>query len=187
MEQIEKGGLFFRKSKNKRGGECFVAKIKEGSENLIVIANTETCGIQKKGRYDVVLSPLKKGRGYFVTSAHFCIDTVEVSSDWSNYEVKILINGVENKLKKQIDGKEKYIPLVFSCDNFYPIEKIVGNIREKIPYLQLDKNTDMEYIIKTFREISEKMNEEYMRHRKHMRHGRPNTPFADALKDFRAQ
>lgn len=187
MKQIDRSGLFFRKSKNRRGGECFVAKIKEGGENLIVIANRETCGITQKGRYDVSLAPLRSGKGYFVTSASFCRDTVELEVDWDNYEVRILINGVENKLKKTIDGKEKYIQLVFSCENYYPIDKIIGNIRDKVPYLQLGAETDMEFIIKQFWETSKHMNDEYMRHRNDMRFGKPNTPMADLLKDFKPQ
>lgn len=137
--------LYFKKSKNRKGEECYISKVKNydilenGKKKFlgdaIVIANTtgrQKANIDKEGRWDVKCKRMHKGSGFVVIDAVWTIDDIEIKID--GWVVKFLINGRQEKLKTD-DGK--YIPLYFDRENWYDPEVIVENIERKLKFLQL--------------------------------------------------
>ena len=114
--------LFFRKSRNKKGEDCYISKIKQYDNDpetnkkifagdLIIIANVEglqKCGIDREGRWDVRCRRMSKGTGFVVIDADWTIDHITLQED--GWKLRFLISGKEDKLKTE-DGK--FIPLGF--------------------------------------------------------------------------
>ena len=166
--------LFFRKSKNKKGEECYISKIKnydildDGRKKFlgdaIVIANT--CGSQKstinrEGRWDVKVKKMEKGSGYVVVDAVYTIDAVNFSV--ANCKVSFTINGREEKLKTD-DGK--FIPLYFDARNWYEPTTIYYNIERKFKFLQLPPDFSTEFFKNRFLALCEQCEKDYLKQSK---------------------
>lgn len=161
--------LFFKKSKNKKGEDCYIGKVKQyvtkesgGKQfngDTIVIANlfgSQKCNIDREGRWDVRCKKMEKGNGYVVVDANYTQDTLTIST--GDFFAKFLINGREEKLKTE-DGK--YIPLSFDCDKYYDPEIIVENIERKLKYLQLPENFSFDGFMQDFLENCSKVHKAY--------------------------
>lgn len=187
--------LYFKKSKNKQNEECFIAKIKEFTQEVggkkefkgdaIVIANPDKCKIHKSGRWDVEVREMFGAKGFLVLSAEWTIDTLDFSIDWDSFCVSILVNGEETKLKRtdKDSGKSKFLPLSFTSENYYPINKIVDSIKEKCIYLQLEPSFHVDYFLAEFTRACEAVYKEYKNNKS--QYSVPNTPMAEALKNLK--
>lgn len=188
--------LFFRKSKNKGGQECYIAKVKEYEReadgkktfkgDMIVIANTDRCAVSRQGRWDVEVKPMYGAKGYLVFGAEWTADVLDFVIDWDNYAVYLLVNGAETKLKRSDKGntRAKYLPLSFRSDDYYPIDKIVGNIKDKAFYLQLPDGFQLPVFLAEYQKACEAVYGEYAKYQKtsSRRYSAPNTPLAEGLK-----
>lgn len=174
MKKLDR--LFFRESQNRRRERCFIGKVKENGLDVIVIANS---GIDKVGKWDVEVEPIQKGTGYVVTSAKFSQDTLSLLKD--DDEVVVLVNGTENKLKRRVDGKEKYIRLVWRSGGKVNYNTLLRNLEEKVTFLQLPPDFSMENFLQELKAACEEVDERYSARR--FRNYVPNTPFADFFKD----
>ena len=161
--------LFFKKSKNKKGEECYISKVKnydilsDGKKKFlgdaIVIANT--CGsqkstINKEGRWDVKVKKMDKGSGYVVVDAVWTLDRPDFSN--CDNRVAFTINGREEKLKTD-DGK--YIPLYFDVKNWYDPETVFHNIERKMKFLQLGADFSLEIFKNRFLALCEQEEKNY--------------------------
>ena len=155
-----------------------------GEGDDIVIANVGKCEIDRPGKWDVVLLPMKKGKGWFVKSATFSQDSISIVVDEENWEVRVEVNGKENKLKKLIDGEVKYIPLKMRCGVRVPMWVIKDNLKEKITFLQLSPEFSQRDFINEFSDRCSEMMDKWSGSR--FRNYIPNTPFADALKKLKS-
>ena len=194
MENIEMKRLYFRKSKNKSGKDCYIAKVKEYVQeegkakkhigDLIVIANMDRCNIDKSGRWDVIVSPMKNGKGYLVSSAIFTLDVLTHEIDWNENEVLLLVNGEETKLKREGKGvnSTKFFPLSFQSARYYPIDRLLENIKEKANFLQLDSTFSLPNFLEDFGRACEAVHSDYQ---KNQNYGTPNTPFKEAFENLK--
>jgi len=159
--------LYFKKSQNKKGEDCFIAKVKSYSNtdsekrfvgDVIVIANCNSgvIGITKEGRWDVKCKKMEKGTGYVVVEAQYTTDKIETKTE--KHSVLVLINGREEKLKTD---DNKYIPLSFHCDKWYEVELILKNIERKLTYLQLPGEFSFAEFSNEFREKCINVAKEY--------------------------
>lgn len=166
--------LYFRKSKNKKGQECFISKIKsyttgdDGKKlytgDVIVLANSpsnlggvvNTGYIDKEGRYDVECKLMQSGKGYLVTRAIWTTDILDARV--SGFKCLFLINGVEEKLRTE-DGK--FIPLSFDASNYYDPEKIVEAIDRKLKFTQIPSNFDRFSFFANFLRKCDEVNTKY--------------------------
>lgn len=186
--------LYFKRSKNKQGKECFIAKVKnvekvEGEKpkhngDLIIIGNTDRCKINEAGRWDVTVRKMVNGTGYLVLEAEWTTDSMEFEIDWNENKVLFMVNGEETKLKRMAtDGSGmKYFPLSFSAEDFYPIKKIVKNIREKSEFLQLGVGFNLDSFLGEFSRACEAI---YKAHKEENKYSVPNTPMAEALQKLK--
>lgn len=166
--------LYFRKSKNKKGQECFISKIKsyttgENGQKLftgdvIVVANSpstlvgavNTGCIDREGRYDVECKLMQSGKGYIVTRATWTIDILDVRI--SGFKCQFLINGSEDKLRTD-DGK--FIPLSFDAENYYDPEKIVLAIERKLKFVQVPDSFNKQNFLDNFYTKCDEVNTKY--------------------------
>lgn len=184
--------LYFKKSKNRKGTPCFIAKMKEYTQadggrkefvgDVIVIANTDKCKVHKSGRWDVEVKEMYKAKGYIVVNAEWTIDSLDFEIDWADYRVLLLANGQETKLKKKDEAnRDKFLPLSFNAENYYPINKIADNIRAKSAFLQLSPAFNIEYFLQEFERACEAVHKEYKGTVSLPHYSIPNTPMAEAL------
>lgn len=195
MENTKMQRLYFRKSKNKTGQDCFIAKVKEFAQevgkkkeflgDVIVIANADKCKIHKTGRWDVEVKKMFGAKGYLVTDAEWTIDLLDLYVDWDNLCVFILVNGEQTKLKRvnKETGNSKFLPLLFNSEDYYPIEKIVENIREKSIFLQLSPAFNLDHFLEEFSRASQAVYDSYRK--QNVGFATPNTPMAEMLKGLK--
>lgn len=154
--------LFLRESENKNGERCLIGKVVDKTTtpptDLIVVCNPDTmklCEISQRGRWDVEVKPMKSGKGFVVVAGSWAYDKIELSIE--DFKVQLLINGRAEKLK---DG-DKYIPLFFDCKNYYEPKKIVRAIRQKLSYMQLPEEMDVDGAMEHFLEVCKDVEKEY--------------------------
>ena len=151
-DQLTFTNLPFRPSTMKEGK--FTSKVKTWRDepgggktytgDLIVIAEKGS-GVKAKGRYDVKVKPMQKGKGYIVVDAKLYHDKFSIIRE--GFRVIVTVNDKQDRLIRE-DGST--VPLSFSPKKYYDPVKICDNIKAKCGYLQIDPKWDMEAFFTKF-------------------------------------
>lgn len=157
--------LFMKESVNAKGERCLIGKVVDRSAtppvDLIVVCNPDTMkesGMNRTGRWDVGVKPMRSGRGFVVLSGEWCFDHISLQVE--EFKISLLINGREEKLK--VEGK--YIPLYFDCRDYYNPTRVARSIRQKLSYMQLPENVDVDGFLDAFLQECVGIEKEYKKY-----------------------
>ena len=189
--------LYFKRSRNKRGEECFISKQKayvirgekksaENNTDIIIVANVGSTPITHSGRWDVSTREMFSGKGFIVTDAEFCADELELDVDFINHKVTVMINGEIGRFKKS----DKVNDRVFCTDLSFNLSrkganlgKVIKALQDKEKFLQLPVAFSFAHFVEHFKRTCEMMEKDYMAI--NGGYSIPNTPMAEALQGIR--